>query len=206
MKLPRLHVVTDADVIAREDFGARLEAVAALGPRIAVQLRHRTAEGRAFWNIVERWADVVRRQGAMLVVSARADVAALVHAGAVQLGAGDLSVPDARRVAPAARIGRSVHSLDEAREAMADGADYLVAGTIYATPSHPGQPGSGLESLVPLVAVGRPVIAIGGVTPARAPAVHAAGAWGVAVIRAVWDAPDPVAAAEALLAPWEAAA
>jgi thiamine-phosphate pyrophosphorylase len=60
-----------------------------------------------------------------------------------------------------------------------------------------------LAALGEFLQVGRPVIAIGGITPDRAVAVHAVGAWGVAAIRAVWDAPDPVAAAEAMLAPWE---
>jgi len=99
-----------------------------------------------------------------------------------------------------------VHRAEEARTAVAEGADYLVVGNIDPTPSHPGRPGLGLAALGALIAFGRPVIAIGGITPARAAAVHAVGAWGVAVIRSVWDAPDAVAAAEALLAPWEHAA
>jgi len=206
MRLPRLHVVTDGAVLARPDFGARLAAVAALGPRVAVHLRDRSADGRTFWRVAERWADVIRDARAMLVVSARPDVAALVRADAVQLGAGDLAVPDARRVALAATMGCSVHSLDGAQAAIEDGADYLIAGTIFPTPSHPGRSGSGPASLVPLVATGRPVLAIGGVTVATAGRVRDAGAWGVAVIRAVWEAADSRSAAEALLAPWETAA
>jgi thiamine-phosphate diphosphorylase len=199
-------VVTDGAVLAREDFGSRLAMVAAFGPRVAVHLRDRAADGCSFWDMVSRWAPVVRSAGAMLAISARPDVAVLAGAHAVQLGHADLSPADARRVGPRLAIGRSVHSLDEARQAADEGADYLMAGTVDDTPSHPGMPGRGLASLSPIVAVGRPVIAIGGITPERAAEVCATGVWGVAAIRAVWDAPDPRRAAEALLAPWEQAA
>lgn len=203
MMLPRLHVITDGDVCARADFPRRLAAIVSLGGRVAVHLRDRTADGRTFWNAVERAAPVVREHGAMLVVNARPDIATLVGADAVQLGSADLSVPDARRVAPAAAAGRSVHGQDEARAAVVEGADYLLVGNIHPTASHPDRAGIGIAALAGIVGLGRPVIAIGGMTPARAADVHASGAWGVAAIRAVWDAPDPVAAAAALLAPWE---
>jgi thiamine-phosphate pyrophosphorylase len=193
-------------VLARADFPRRLAAIASLGGRVAVHLRDRNAAGRAFWNAVERAAPVVREHGALLVVNARPDIAALVGADAVQLGGADLSVPDARRVAPGIAAGRSVHGQEEARAAVAEGADYLILGNVHPTASHPDRAGVGIAALAGVLALGRPVIAIGGVTPARAIDVHASGAWGVAAIRAVWDAADPVAAAEALLAPWENAA
>jgi len=204
--LPRLHVITDGDVLARADFLHRLAVIASLGGRVAVHLRDRAADGRTFWNAVERAAPIVRGHGAMLVVNARPDVAALVEADAVQLGSDDLSVPDARRVAPGAAAGRSVHGQDEARVAVAEGADYLMVGNVHPTASHPDRAGIGIAALTGIVGLGRPVIAIGGMTPARAADVHASGAWGVAAIRAVWEVPDPVAAAAALLAPWERAA
>ncbi len=77
------------------------------------------------------------------------------------------------------------------------GADYVFLGPIWETSSHPGVPGLGLEA----IAAARParVIAIGGVTPARAAACLEAGAWGVAAISALWLADDPGAAAEAFL-------
>ena len=206
MTLPRLHVVTDHDVMARATFDTQLAAVASLGPRVAVHLRNREADARTFWEVVERVAPMLRERGVMLVVNARPDIAAMARADAVQLGARDLSATDARRVAAHALAGSSVHGIDDARSAVAEGTDYLVVGNVHPTPSHPGRPGLGLAALAACVAFGRPVIAIGGITAARAAGVHAVGAWGVAVIRAVWDAPDPVAAAEALLAPWEHAA
>lgn len=206
MTLPRLHVVTDGEILARESFSAHLAKIARLGHRVAVHLRDRDAGGRAFWQMVERAAPVIRKHGAMLVVNARPDIAEMAKAESVQLGADDLSVRDARRVAPKALIGRSVHRPDEARAAVQEGADYLLVGNVHPTSSHPGRPGLGLAALGAFLESGRPVIAIGGMTPERAIGVHAVGAWGVAAIRSVWDAPDPAAAAEALLAPWGRAA
>jgi thiamine-phosphate diphosphorylase len=95
-----------------------------------------------------------------------------------------------------------VHSVAEAREAIDEGADYLVLGTIYETASHPDRPGLGLEVLGEVAAFGTPVIAIGGITPARATDVRGAGAWGVAAIRALWQPSDSYAAAMEMLRPW----
>ena len=111
-----------------------------------------------------------------------------------------------RRVFDTGWIGCSVHSREEAEAALGEGADYLVAGSVFETTSHPGQPALGLAWLTTISKLGRPVVAIGGITPERALQVREAGAWGVAVIAAAWDAGDPAAATTALLAPWAEAA
>jgi thiamine-phosphate pyrophosphorylase len=93
----------------------------------------------------------------------------------------------------------SVHSLGEAEAAVAAGADGLVVGTIWPTASHPGREATGLSLVARAAALGRPVIAIGGVTPERAREARRAGAWGVAAIGALWQAKDRYAATMALL-------
>ncbi len=95
-----------------------------------------------------------------------------------------------------------MHTEAEAAAAVDEGADYLLVGNVYETTSHPGRPAAGLDLVRAAAALGRPVIAIGGIDAARADAVRQAGAWGVAAIAALWRAPDPAAAALALLAPW----
>jgi thiamine-phosphate diphosphorylase len=88
-------------------------------------------------------------------------------------------------------VGRSVHSLEAARRAEAEGADYLVAGPVYETRSHPGRAPAGLsliEGITRRVRV--PVLAIGGVNAGRVDEVVRAGASGVAVISAVLAATD----------------
>ena len=107
----------------------------------------------------------------------------------------------ARGVITVAAI-RSVHSIDEARVAVGEGADFLVVGSIYETPSHPGRTGVGTGLLREAARLGRPVIAIGGITAERVPELKAAGAYGVAAIRALWQADDPAAATLSMLAPW----
>jgi thiamine monophosphate synthase len=81
-----------------------------------------------------------------------------------------------------------------------------MLGSIFETRSHPGRAGIGTAALHDVAAGAPPVIAIGGVTAARVPALRAAGAWGVASISSLWDAEDPGAATLLLLAPWREAA
>jgi thiamine biosynthesis protein ThiS len=107
--------------------------------------------------------------------------------------------PDAARavLGPRVTIGRSVHTPEGA--AAATGADYVLAGHVYPSPSKPGLPPLGIAGLANIGAVAPcPVIAIGGITPDRVAEVFQAGARGVAVIGAIVEAEDPRAAARAL--------
>jgi len=103
------------------------------------------------------------------------------------------------------RIGLSVHSLEEAIEAEALGADYLAFGHLHATASHPGEPGRGLLALADIVdRAGIPVLAIGGITHANVAGVLATGCAGISVISAVADQPDPLYAMRKLVEAVEA--
>jgi len=93
-------------------------------------------------------------------------------------------------------LGRSVHSVDAARRAEAEGCRYLLVGTMFPTASHPDQPPAGIPLLRAVrEAVSIPLIAIGGVTPERVAECVQAGAQGVAVLSGITDAPDPADAA-----------
>lgn len=200
--LPRLHAFTDAGVLAAADFGVRAAAIAAAGPAVALHARDRGGSVGKLAAAASRLAALARPPEAAVFVSGRPDVAAAVNAQGVQLSGGDLAPRDARRVLVHGWIGRSVHSAAEARAAVDEGADFLVIGSIYQTSSHPDRPPAGPRLVREVASLGRPVIAIGGVTPERAPELKAAGAYGVAAIRALWLADDPAAATVALLAPW----
>ena len=178
--------------------------IATLGARVAIHLRDRTTTGRALADHAVALRDALAGTGTPLIVNARPDVAAAISAEGVQLGGGDLSVADARRVHARGWIGRSVHSVDEARSAAADGADYVIAGTTYSTPSHANEGARGTGFIADIATAGLPVLAIGGVTVERAPELHAAGAYGIAAIRAIWGASDPAHAVTQMLEPWEA--
>jgi thiamine-phosphate pyrophosphorylase len=199
--LPRLHAVTDDRLAARPDLVERAAAMAtAGGAAFAVHLRSRALTGAAFHAAARALADALGAQGSWLVINDRADIARAVRANALVLPQSGLTVQDARHVAPGAAIGRSVHDAAEARAAAQEQADFLVAGAVYATASHPDQAPAGLTVVRDAAATGLPVIAIGGITPPRTAEVLAAGAHGVAAIRALWDAPDPAAAVRAFLA------
>ena len=136
---------------------------------------------------LEREAAVlVGQAGVPLLISSRVDVALAIGAAGVNLPEADLPVVAARRLlGPAALIGRSAHSLEVASRAEAEGADFVVYGPVFETPSHPRRPPLGLRRLAQVTAaLGIPVLAIGGVTAANVEQVRAAGAAGYAAISA----------------------
>jgi thiamine-phosphate pyrophosphorylase len=197
--LPRIHAITDAAVLARADLGIRAAALAAAGPALALHARDRTASTRSLAAVAARFVALARPAEAAVIVSGHAEIAAAVGAHGVQLGTGDLAPAEARRVLPRGWIGRSVHSAEEAGAAKAEGADFLLVGPIYATPTHPAHPGAGPALVRASAAHGLPVIAIGGVTRERVPELLEAGAYGVAAIRALWDGQDVARAAVEML-------
>jgi thiamine-phosphate pyrophosphorylase len=203
--LPRLHAVTDAAVLAREDLPVRAAALAALGSAVAIHVRDRSALAGV---LVERTARIQRLAappGAAVFASARGDIAAALATQGLHLGQADLEPGEVRRALGErwhGWLGVSVHSIEEARAARDGGADYLMAGNIYPTATHPGRPARGLGFVEEVAELGLPVIAIGGLTAGRAGAAKQAGAWGVAAISALWHADDAYASAVALVAPW----
>lgn len=204
-RLPRLHAVTDDAVLARPDFLAHArEVLAAGGPDLALHLRGPRTGGRPLFELAESLVAAARENGALLVVNDRVDVALAAGADGVQLGRRSMRVEDARRlVGDELLVGVSVGSADEARAAVGAGADFLLVGNVYATESHPGRSGIGRAPLSETASFGVPAVAIGGVTPERVPEVRAAGARGVAAIRAVWDAGDPAREVTRFLEAWK---
>jgi thiamine-phosphate pyrophosphorylase len=200
--LPRVHAFTDAALLSTPEFGIRAAAIAAAGAAVALHARARGEGGALLAAGALRIVALARPPEAAVFVNERPDIAAAVGANGVQLGLQDLAPGDARRVLPRGWIGCSVHSREEAAAAVEEGADFVVVGSIYETPSHASRPAAGPQLVRECASLGRPVIAIGGITPERAIEMKAAGAYGVAAIRALWQAPDPAAATLALLAPW----
>jgi thiamine-phosphate pyrophosphorylase len=173
----------------------------------AVQLREKDLATRELFSMASALRESTRRQGAKLLVNDRADVALGVGADGVQRAGTSLPVSALRAICsppigpPGFLIGASVHSLAEARAAEPEGADFLFFGPVYDTPSKreygPPQGLSALERVAS--AVGLPVFAVGGVTPARVVEVVRAGASGVAVIAAILGAARPSDAVKAFL-------
>ena len=189
--LARIHAITDERIARSADLDAIARALAdGGGADLALHARGRALSGLEHYDLAFRLSVLP----SFLFVNDRLDVALAVPTAGVQLGHGSLPVSAARALNPRWWIGKSVHDLAEAAAARAEGADYLVIGPVYASATHPDRPPLGLERLREIVALNLPVIAIGGITPERARAVRAAGAYGIAAIRALWDAADPAAA------------
>jgi len=182
--------------------GAIAARIASAGSAVALVARDHEAAGAAVTDFALMLRAHARPAEAALIVAGRVDVAAAVGAHGVHLRHVDLRPADARRVMPLGWVGRSVHTVYEAGQAVDEGADYLVAGPVYETPSHPHLPPAGLTLIEEVAQFGCPVIAIGGITPERAPEVRDSGAWGAAAISALWHATNPARAALAILAPW----
>lgn len=192
----RLILVTDP----RPNFSERVESAVRGGTEI-VQLRDKHASREELLPLAEELREICARSGALFTVNDDAEFARLSGADGVHLGQEDGPIAEARRLlGPDAIIGRSAGTLQEALEAVWEGADYLGVGTVYGTPTKPDGEVSGLDLIRDLAEANLPVpwFAIGGVTMETAREVADAGAPGFAVVRALLDAADPEAAARKL--------
>ena len=192
-RLGRLHVLVDSLIVAE----AALEAGAP-----TLQVRLKTGTDRDRYRLAAAIVERCHAASATCLVNDRSDLAVAVDADGVHVGAEDLPLPLVRRiVGPAALVGGTAREPATARKLVAEGASYLGVGPTFATTSKTGLPDPiGVEGVAAVVgAVEVPVIAIAGITAATVEQVMAAGAWGVAVIGAIADAPDPHSATHDLM-------
>ncbi len=199
----RLLLITDRRVT--EDLVATVTAALTFAPAgaVAVMLREKDLPGRALLALARRLRAVTAATGAALLVNDRVDVALEAGADGVHLPAAGIPVAEARRrLGPERLVGVSTHGAAEVAAAAAAGADYATFGPVFDTPSKRRYgPPPGLEALAAAAREPLPLYGLGGVDPGNADAVRAAGAAGVACIRAVLAAADPAAAVAALLHP-----
>jgi thiamine-phosphate pyrophosphorylase len=168
----------------------------------AVQLREKDLGAGDLVEIARALRRLTAAHRALLVINDRADVALAVGADAIQRTGASMPIRDVRAVVgPRVKIGASTHALDEALAAEEAGADWVVLGPVFETPSKAAYgPALGLHALEKAVATVRlPVVAIGGITPERARQVRATGARGVAVISAILAADSPADATRRFL-------
>jgi thiamine-phosphate pyrophosphorylase len=175
----------------------------------ALQVREKELPAREIAARTRALVTAAHRVGAAVVVNDRADIALACGADGVHLGAEDLGIADARRLAGTRLlIGASTHTPEEADRAVAEGADYCGVGAMFATGTKPGVAPRGADAL--RAYLGRhgavPHLAIGGITPGNVGALAAAGARGVAVSVCVCGADDPAGVVRALRAALDGAA
>ncbi|WP_437594516.1 thiamine phosphate synthase [Sorangium sp. So ce1000] len=193
MLTPRLTLITQSADVPEPVLLARLSAFGALPrearARVAVQLRDPELSGAALHALGRRLRDATAALGASFLVNDRLDLALLLGADGVHLGRRSVAVADARALLGAgAFVSVACHGVDDVLRAAEAGADAAVLSPIFATPGK--GPPLGLEALreararLDAASRGVALVALGGVDAASAPACLAAGADGVAAIRA----------------------
>ena len=197
-----LYLVTDRQQTRDRDL-LRVLQEALDGGVDAVQLREKDLGGKDLFLLAESARKLTNRYSARLYVNDRIDVASAVEADGVQLGNASMPIAAARQILGAQRcIGVSVHSLAEAQEAQKAGADFIVFGPVYFTPSKASYgPPQGLARLQQIVAnISLPIYAIGGINQTNIADVKHLGVRGVALISAILGAADPKNATAKILA------
>ena len=169
----------------------------------AVQLRERDLSARELYALAREIQSMTAPRAVPLIVNDRVDLALALNLAGVHLRANSLPVSVARRlVGPDRLVGVSTHSIGEVEQANRDGADYVLFGPIFDTPSKRafGLP-VGLDALAEVCRRSAiPVFAVGGVTSVSVPGVRRSGAHGIAVIGAILARDDAAAATREMLA------
>ena len=196
MRLSGLYLIVDPAVAGSRPLADIVKTALDAGVRL-FQLRMKTPETRRLYEMAAALCPVVRAGGGIFIVNDRVDVATAVGADGVHLGQEDLPPADARTIlGPNKLIGISTHTLAQALEAEAGGADYIGFGPIFPTTTKANpDPVVGVAGLREVRArVKIPIVAIGGINAKNVSEVVAGGADCSAVVSAVLAAPDPHAA------------
>ncbi len=193
--VPCLMLVTDRSLCGGADGIVAAVEAAVKGGADAVQLREKDLPPDELLSLAGRLREITLGRS-LLLVNGPLDVALAAVADGLHLPE---AAPPVERPRPGFLVGRSVHSVEAARRAEAEGADYLIAGPVYQTRSHPGVQPAGVPLIEEVTRrVRTPTLAIGGVTAERVDEVVRAGASGIAVISAILAKGDRRAAARGL--------
>lgn len=165
-----------------------------------LQLRDRTVDDRTLLSRARQGAEIARQADKLFIVNDRADLAAAADADGVHVGQEELPIAEARQiVGPHQLVGVSTHSIGQAREASADGADYIGCGPVFAGRTKTFESYVGTAFLAEVAAeINLPAFAIGGIDGSNVNQVVDAGIQRIAVTGAVRDAEDPAVAVRQL--------
>ncbi len=192
-RLPPLYVVTDRHQTG-EDRLLRILGDIIPEQGMMVQIRERDLESRELLRFVEAVHRLAHPFRVPCLINDRVDLVLATQAAGVHLRSDSMPTKEARKCLGAGYlIGKSVHSAEEALQSEKEGADFVVLGPVYETPSK-RQYGPPLG--VPVIREASrhctiPVYAIGGMTPSRVENVMASGAAGVAVVSSIFQAASP---------------
>ena len=195
-----LYAVTDRAWTGGQPLARQVEAALQNGVT-CLQLREKALDPAAFREEARQMALLCGRYGVPLIINDNVEVALACGAAGVHLGQQDMPIAQARRMAgPDLILGASAHTVQEALEAQAAGADYLGVGAVFSTSTKADASPLPLTTLREIcAAVSIPVVAIGGITETNLLQLTGCGAAGVAVVSAIFGAPDPGAATARLV-------
>lgn len=196
-----LYGIVDLGYVAEADAAVACSALIQGGADI-IQLRAKGRDEALITRLGMALQHLCRGAGVPFIVNDFPHIAKAIDADGVHIGQDDGSLADVRKiVGPAKIVGRSTHSLEQAKAALAEGFDYLGFGPLFPTPTKLGRPGIGLDEVAAMqreVGSKVPVFCIGGIKPDNLDQVLAAGAQRVVIVSSLLQAPDIAAATRAI--------
>jgi thiamine-phosphate pyrophosphorylase len=187
----RVYLITDLIRIGKSRFLDSIEQSLQGGVR-SIQLREKNINPKELLTLALEVKLLAQRYNAKLFINDRADIAVIAGADGVHLTEASVQACEVKNNFPTLIVGVSTHSLEGARLAEKQGADFITFSPIYETPSKTRYgPPQGLDPLSQVTQYTRlPVLALGGITLHRVPECLEHGAFGVAVISDIWDSTD----------------
>ena len=197
----KLYLVTNSDKFNSEDEFLDAVASALQGGVDILQFREKTMPAKKILELGKKLKQLCLEYGAIFIINDRIDIAAVLEADGVHLGQDDLSVKAAREIlGEKCIVGVSTHAPEQALRAVEDGADYIGAGPVFATPTKEGRTPVGLEYIKWVSEnIEIPAFAIGGIDDQNVEQVLDAGAKRIAVVRAIINSKSPQKSAEKFL-------
>lgn len=187
-----LYLVTDRDLLKGRELTQVVEE-AILGGVTLVQLREKEISSLDFYNTAIKVKSITDKYNIPLIINDRVDIALAVDASGVHVGQSDLSCSVVRRLLPKSKIvGVSVHNIQEAMKAEADGADYVGCGAIFSTTTKLDANNVTIEQLTKIKkTISIPVVAIGGISENNIEQLKNSNIDGVAIVSAIIAKEDP---------------
>ncbi len=185
-RLRGLYVIIDAETLGHKD-ELKVTAQAISGGASAIQLRDKKRSKRELFQLAREISGLCRNSNVLFIINDHLDIALTVECDGLHIGQEDLPVPIVRRELQVEKlIGISTRTAEQAMEAEAQGADYIAAGSVFASPTKPNAEVIGLAQLRKIrQAVALPMVAIGGINPENIREVMATGVDAAAVVSAV---------------------
>jgi thiamine-phosphate pyrophosphorylase len=194
-----VYLVTDRRNKTDEEFLNIIEEAIKGGTTI-VQLREKTASTKEFYDLALRVKEITSRYGVPLLINDRIDIALAIDSEGVHIGQDDMPADIAREIIGDDKIlGVSASTVEEAKKAEIDSADYIGSGAVFPTATKDDADSVSKEELKEIVdSIDIPVVAIGGITVENAHTLKGSGIAGFSVVSAIMSAEDPKEASEKL--------